>query len=157
MILYLNGNPGDKHGYSIWLDPTWHYSDLNKVLTGSRQAQVEDGGDLNEIAKLMDDLHEKKVESISIDPISFDIHIMFEEGYSLKTFVADPTDDLTWFIRDGTNELKLQASPSGVDIIEDKPDPRIDEFRKWREAKRLNNEKYHCEIDVEEEKIDDIE
>lgn len=118
LILYLNCDPGDNHGYSIWIEPTWHYSNTSKVLVGSRQAQVEDKQELDQIGGLMDGVDKRKIESISIAPVSHDIHILFEHGYSIKTFVADPTDDFIWYIDDHANKLKLHASPKGLEIIE---------------------------------------
>ncbi len=117
LILYLNCFPGENHGYSVWIEPTWHCSSTSKVLVGSRQAQVDDEQELDEISELMDVLDKAEVESISIDPVSHDLHILFEHGYSVKTFVSDPTDELIWYIKDRTKGLKLYASPNGVEIV----------------------------------------
>lgn len=64
LILYLNCNPGDNHGYSVWIEPTWHFSNTTEVLVGSRQAQVDDKQELDEIGQLMDGLDKAEIKSI---------------------------------------------------------------------------------------------
>ncbi|MFB5189059.1 hypothetical protein KKP3000_001499 [Alicyclobacillus fastidiosus] len=118
LILYLNCNPDDNHGYSVWIEPTWHYANTTEVLVGSRQAQVDDKQELDEIAELMNGLDAAVIKSISIDSISHDIHISFEQGYSIKSFVADPMDDFIWYISDRASKLQLLASPRGVEIVD---------------------------------------
>lgn len=43
LLIYCDCEPGDlNQGFSIWLEPTWHFKNTERVITGSREAQTED-------------------------------------------------------------------------------------------------------------------
>ena len=76
----------------------------------------------------------KTIEGIATDQLTHDIEIRFSEGYWLRTFVSDPTDEDIWHIRDSRRGLKVYASPmrySLCEITQDLPNrpSRHDECR----------------------------
>ena len=42
LLIYVECEPGDKKGVTIWFEPTWHFCGVEGVLIGSRQAQMDD-------------------------------------------------------------------------------------------------------------------
>ena len=124
LILYVDCQPGDEIGLIIWLEPTWHVKGPTGVLVGSRQAQMDDAPDDRDafvrVAEPLSTLHNKKIVSMDIEPLTHDLHLLLEGGFWIKTFVADPTDDESWYIRDATSRMKLVGSPRKLDIRQSK-------------------------------------
>ena len=119
LIIYIECEPGDKKGYSIWLEPTWHLTE-EKVLLGSRQLQTDNDELFHKFAKILNKIHNLKIINISIIENSNDINILLEKNYSIKTFVADPTDPEIWHITDIKNKLKVYVSPTQFKIVQTK-------------------------------------
>ena len=98
LLVYFDCEPGDETGVTLWFEPIWHFRGPQGVLVGSMQAfeaaQTEDG--LDALSGLMDGLHEKEVEQVVVDPVSFDLSVSFAGGYSVTTFVADATAGESW-------------------------------------------------------------
>jgi len=119
LLIYIGCAPGDKHGIRIWFEPIWHFRGPQSVLVGSMQAaeaaKAESG--LNARSDLMDVLHEKVVEQVVVEPLSFDLNVAFAGGYSIKTFVSDVTADESWHIRDNASGIRLKGAPTGLCIV----------------------------------------
>jgi hypothetical protein len=42
LLIYIDCEPGDKQGLTIWFEPTWQFCGPQVPLVGSRQAQIDD-------------------------------------------------------------------------------------------------------------------
>jgi hypothetical protein len=119
LLIYVDCKPGDEKGITIWFEPIWHFRGPQGVLVGSMQAfeaaQTEDGFDA--LSDLMNVLHEKEVEQVVVDPLSFDLSLAFAGGYSVKTFVADATAGESWHIRDNATGTRLKGAPTGLSTV----------------------------------------
>ncbi|OAB38589.1 hypothetical protein PMSD_06115 [Paenibacillus macquariensis subsp. defensor] len=115
LIIYLDCIPGEDKGYSIWLEPTWHLHDESKVIIGSRQLQIEDEKELVLISKPLNDLILKQIKGIEINSISKDLTVIIDQYY-LKSFVADPTDEYIWQIRDIGNKKMIEANTDAINL-----------------------------------------
>lgn len=117
LILYIDCKPGDKSGYTIWLEPTWHVMGTAAVLLGSRQAQTEDEMEHERLGNLLRQLHGKAIAAISYGALTYDLEVQAGD-YTARTFVADPTDSETWHIHDIANHSKLFGSAQGLEIAD---------------------------------------
>lgn len=118
LLLYVDCAPGEKTGYVIWFEPTWHVSGPKGVLVGSRQAQGDSAGgasaeELDALLVLLHQLRDQPISQVGVDERTHDVCLEIEGGYLIKTFVADPRDEEIWHIQDRQRGLTLQASPSG--------------------------------------------
>jgi hypothetical protein len=123
LLIYVGCEPGDGKGITIWFEPIWHFRGPQCVLVGSMQAaeaaQTEDG--LDALSDLMDVLHEKEVQKLVVEPLSFDLSVAFAGGYYVKTFVAYATDRESWHMRDNATGIRLMGAPTGLSIVPVKP------------------------------------
>ncbi|WP_409345193.1 hypothetical protein [Paenibacillus sp. MBLB4367] len=115
LILYLNCQPGEDKGFIIWIEPTWHFANQTEVLLGSRQAQVETDEELQEVFEPLKQLLGKKIKNLIIEVITNDLTIQFDE-FSIKSFVADPTDDHTWHVIDNEKRRRFKANPKEMTV-----------------------------------------
>lgn len=108
-----------KAGATIWFEPPWHFRGPQGVLVGSNQAaRAADAQEtLDAVASLMDVLDERTIVQIVVEPLTHDLTVTFEGGYSIKTFVSDPTDDESWHIRENATGARLKGSPAGLSIV----------------------------------------
>jgi hypothetical protein len=127
LLLYVECEPGDGRGLTLWLEPTWHVSTPAGVVAGSRQAQGagDDGpteGELNAVSgPICEALLGRQITSIRVDDRSRDLAItVVGENYA-RTFASDPDDDHSWHIRENETGLKVYASPSALEIHMGKP------------------------------------
>ena len=120
LLVYIDGEPGSETGLTFWLEPTWHFRDNTKVLTGSSEARHDpilenpDEG-FHRAANAVDKLIGRKIEDVIIEDVTGDLIIKFDKGYLLRTFVSDPTTDELWHIRD--NEKKEVLHRSGYEFL----------------------------------------
>ncbi len=123
-LLYLGCEPGDKQGFVIWFEPSWHLCNRSKVLVGSRQSELASGphqkAGFKKVAPLLNKLIGKKVTSINIDSYSHDLDVGLNGGYHLRTFADDPESFKCWHITDTANNLVLYGSASGLRIPKQK-------------------------------------
>ncbi|TCZ79371.1 hypothetical protein E0485_05785 [Paenibacillus albiflavus] len=119
LIIYCECEPGNKdHGYSIWLEPTWHFRNNEHVITGSREAQTEDEQEHFNISEQFKILYFKSIKRVTIEPITNDLEIEFDEGYFIRTFVSDPNDEESWHIRDYYKQIKVIGNPKSIEYRE---------------------------------------
>ena len=124
LLLYVDCEPGDDGGVTIWFDPIWHLVGPAGVLLGSTQAAE---ASMLEVEGAMDAVVDpplafltgRVIENITIDLLSFDLCVSFEGGYCVKTFVADATVDESWHIRENATGHRLTSSPRGLFIVRD--------------------------------------
>jgi hypothetical protein len=122
LLVYVECEPGDHSGHTLWFEPTWHLRDQTAVLTGSRQAQHDpDASDpdagFNVAADAVDRLKGRTVLSLEVAPVTFDLTLHVSGGLSVSTFVSDPTTDELWHIRDNTTKVKLIRTGAAFEII----------------------------------------
>jgi hypothetical protein len=119
LLLYLDCEPGDGSGITIWFEPIWHLCGPGRVLLGSTQvaaacqseetmAAVADG----HFAPLLG----RSVEGIAIDPLTFDLIVLLQDRYSVSTFAADASSDESWHIRENASGTRLKGSPGGLSV-----------------------------------------
>jgi len=128
LLVYLECEPGDDNGLVLWFEPTWHFRDKRRVLLGSRQAQTnpEDADDaLHRIGRPLHRLIGTRVRAASIEPITNDLVVEFDEGRVVRTFAADPIDDEQWHISDNAAKKALYGNPR-----------RLYVRKKWRRSER---------------------
>jgi hypothetical protein len=116
---------GEKAGLFIYFDPVWHIGSPRGVLVGSRQAQTEERDAHAALNLLVQELLGKRVESVTVDSITGDIDVRLSSGFWVRTFVADPTDEESWYIRDKKEELTVAGSANGLQLrshVERRPD-----------------------------------
>ncbi len=118
LLVYVDSEPGSATGLTFWFEPTWHLVGPTGVLLGSRQAQVEDPDARSKLSDLTANLFEKKVEELSVVPLTHDLHVFFEGSYSIKTFVSDPVDNESWHIRDNKTKHRLVGCAAGLRVTE---------------------------------------
>jgi hypothetical protein len=120
LLIYVECEPGDKQGVTIWFEPTWHFAGPGGVLVGSRQAQMDDNpGDeeaFDRVAEPLRVLEGKLIQSVVIEPITYDLHVRIDVGYWIKTFVSDPNDDESWHIRENASGRILKGFPKGLAV-----------------------------------------
>ena len=123
-LVYLECEPGDKQGFVIWLEPSWHLCNRSKVLVGSHQSELARGprqkAGFKKVAPLLNKLIGKKVTSVNIAPGSHDLEVRLSGGYHLRTFADDPASFECWHITDATNNLVLYGSASGLRVQKQK-------------------------------------
>ena len=125
LILYVDSQPGDARGFTIWFEPTWHLSSSKGVLLGSRQAQGngEQGGgeqELNQVGAPLRALAGQTISAIDVEPRTNDLTLAIGSEYLVRTFVADATDDHSWHIRDLKQNMSVYGSPCGLEVRESK-------------------------------------
>ncbi|NHN34654.1 hypothetical protein [Paenibacillus agricola] len=122
LIIYLECLPGETDiGASIWLEPTWHFRSLNKVITGSRQAQTDDKEEHEVLSQKLGNMVMKRVKCINIENGSNDLTLELDDGFSVKTFVSDPTDEESWHVLDHEQKVKIIGNPEKI-ILENVED-----------------------------------
>ena len=108
----------EKTGFFLCFEPVWHLGSLRGILVGSRQAQSEERDARAALNLLVEEILDKQIESIRIEPISNDVDVQLSGGYRIRTFVSDPTDDQTWYFRDCQTNLVVSGSPKGLRLEE---------------------------------------
>jgi hypothetical protein len=119
LLLYLDCEPGDASGLTIWFDPIWHLRGPNGVLLGSMQvaAACDSEEAMSAVADgPLEPLIGRSIDGIAIDPLTFDLTISLAGGYSVCTFAADATVDESWHVRDNATRTRLKGSPGGLFI-----------------------------------------
>jgi hypothetical protein len=121
LLVYVDAEPGDETGLTIWLEPTWHLRDDAHVLTGSRQAQHDPDADnpdagFNMAADAVDQLVGRTIVALDISDSTGDLTLRLDGGLHLCTFVSDPSTDELWHIRDNLTKLRLVRSGQSLEI-----------------------------------------
>ncbi len=121
LLVYIDADPGDETGITLWFEPTWHLRDETRVLTGSRQAQHDPDADAPDAgfeaaAAAVDALVGREVVSLSVTAATGDLTLNFDGGLTLCTFVSDPTADELWHIRDNATKRRLVRSAQSFAI-----------------------------------------
>jgi hypothetical protein len=112
LILYVECEPGDKQGWTLWLDPPWHISAPHRLLLGSRQTQGETDEtwptkeELNRISGKFHDLRGHPIYSLEVDPRSRDLIITLSQEHQVRTLATAPNRDL-WHVRDNGRDLNV--------------------------------------------------
>jgi hypothetical protein len=110
-IVDVEWERGEKKELYFWFEPTWHIGCETGVVLGSRQAQVESKTEQDQLGEVAATLNGRVIQSADLDSITHDIQLRFTGGYWLKTFVSDPADEESWYIRDNGKKLVAGASP----------------------------------------------
>jgi hypothetical protein len=120
LLLYIDCEPGDLGGITIWFEPIWHVRGPGGVLLGSRQ--VAEASDTEEAMAAVADgalapLLGRRIEGVVVDSLTFDLGVSFEGSYGVFTFVADATADQSWHIRENATGDRLKGSPRGLAVV----------------------------------------
>lgn len=122
LLVYIECEPGASSGWTFWLEPTWHLVGPNGILAGSRQAQDDDESNpesgFTQAARAVDRLVGTRIERAEIDERTSDLSLHLTHGLLLRTFVADPTDEENWHVRDHASGVLIEASPQGLSLHE---------------------------------------
>jgi hypothetical protein len=117
LLLYLDCEPGDGGGITIWFEPIWHLRGPDGVLLGSMQVAAACGSE-DAMAAIADGplapLLGRYIEGVAIDTLTFDLSISLVGRYKVCTFVADATVDESWHIRENATGTRLRGSPGGL-------------------------------------------
>jgi hypothetical protein len=119
LLLYLDCQPGDGSGLTIWFEPIWHLRGPDGVLLGSMQvaAACDSEEAMSAVADgPLEPLLGRSIEGVAIDPLTFDLTVCLAGGYSVCTFAADATVDESWHIRENASGTRLEGSPRGLSI-----------------------------------------
>jgi hypothetical protein len=124
ILIFIDAVPGSDSGVTYWLEPTWHLRGSDRVLTGSREAQYDESApDPNagfyRASAALDSLMRRILLDVRVEPITGDLHLEFEGGFLLRTFVSDPADEEIWHIRDNVTGTRLCRTISGYQIQND--------------------------------------
>ncbi|WP_143762545.1 MULTISPECIES: hypothetical protein [unclassified Cohnella] len=111
LILYIEST------HSIWLEPTWHMHDDQRVLIGSRQLQVDSKEEMDQLGEPLQELISKQIGRIDINKITNDISIQIDKFF-IHTFVVDPFDDFMWQINDLESNKLIEASSKEIKLRE---------------------------------------
>jgi hypothetical protein len=115
LLVYVDAQPGDGHGITLWFEPTWHLRGPDRILTGSRQAmhnadaEDPDAG-FNLAAEAVDVLNGRRIADLTIESGTGDLFLWLDGEYLVRTFVSDPMDDEIWHIRDNASGVRLTRS-----------------------------------------------
>jgi hypothetical protein len=112
----LDRELGEKAGFFFWFEPAWQLGSPDGILVGSRQTQSETSGAHASLNMLVKDILGKQIEHVSIEALTNDIDVRFSGGFWIRTFVSDPTDDESWYLRDCQSGLVVTGSPKGVSV-----------------------------------------
>lgn len=117
LSIWIDAHEGKGSAWTIWLEPTWHLRDSEKVLAGSRQAQDEtDPSGWEAVKNSIDALVGRTLEALDIDPTTGDLIAQFS-GVVARTFLADPRDDFLSEIHDLATGTSLVGSPRGLRLV----------------------------------------
>ncbi len=117
----VDGDFGGDTGLFLWFDPVWHLGSPQGVLVGSRQAQVEERDAHSALNLVVQQLHRRQVERVSVEALTNDIEVRFSGGYWVKTFVSDPTADMNWYFRDRQTHEVITGSAAGLRLDQEAP------------------------------------
>jgi hypothetical protein len=122
LLVYFGGEPGDRQGVTLWFEPTWHFRDSSRVLTGSREAQhdsdaVDPDAGFHRAATALEIVKGQEARDLRVDPVTGDLILELDGGQLLSTFVSDPSTDELWHIRDNSTGDRLLRSGSGFEIL----------------------------------------
>src|SRR4051812_36541933 len=98
LLLYVECEPGDRRGLTLWLEPTWHVPTPEKVVAGSRQAQGEchDWPTEEELNRVSEPIRlaifDRPIAEPHVDERSHALAVTVEGGNCVRTFVSDPDD-----------------------------------------------------------------
>jgi hypothetical protein len=128
LLIYINCRPGDPpsdSGAIFWLEAPWHLRDQARVLAGSRQTQTDEG--IRAVHGALDEL--RTVESVEAEPVTSSLVLRFSAGLELRTFVTDPTDELSdWSVELRGTAVTLLGSASGLELFRrTEPSDRADD------------------------------
>jgi hypothetical protein len=108
----------EKTGFFLWFEPVWHLGKPNGILVGSRQAQTDERDAHATLNLSLQEILGRQVESIAVEALTTDIDVRLSGGYWVRTFVSDPTDDESWYVRDCQSDMVVTGSPKGLRLAE---------------------------------------
>ena len=114
LILYVDCEPADSTGLTVWIEPTWNLRDLTRVLTGSREAQHTPAADapdsgFRRAAEAVAALQGRIITDVALDRLSGDLTIRLDGGLTVQTFVSHPGDGELWHIRESASGARLSC------------------------------------------------
>ena len=75
------------------------------------------GEGLDAVSARIDVLHQKSIEEVAVDPVTYELSVTFSGGCLVTKFVADPAVDKCWVIQDNATRVSLKGCPTGLSIV----------------------------------------
>lgn len=118
LSIWVNKVPGDgDRGWTIWLDPSWHILDPDRVWAGSMQAgDDEEESGWKEVTKIINGLVGRAVERLEVEPVTGDLTVVLTGDVRVRTFAADPRETHHWRIKNHASGDAVVGSPQGLSI-----------------------------------------
>ena len=125
IIFYFGGEPGDSTVQSFWLEPPWRYECGGRVVVGSRDLNLDDtdfvskdekNNEWNRRCCLVDGVENHMLESITLDPISHDIALIFSEGHIVRQFSSSALNETGWTYRNRSKQITIDVSSATIEL-----------------------------------------
>jgi hypothetical protein len=115
LSIWVGTEAGTRRGWTIWLEPSWHVIGPDSLLAGSMQAQDEENeSGWKAVTNAIDTLVGRKIEHLSVDPVTGDLTVGMSGGIIARTFASDPRETFHWRIRTLATESSVVGSPNGM-------------------------------------------
>jgi hypothetical protein len=114
---HISGD-GDRRGWTLWIEPTWHIVNADRVLAGSMQAQdEEEESGWKAVTDVADTLVGRAIASLTVESVTGDLVLGLSDGITVRTFASDPRETTHWRIKDHAVGDSLCGSPNGMHLI----------------------------------------
>ena len=118
LLLYVECNPGDGQGLTIWFNPPWRVSAPDGVIADSRQVRGDNDGPTEaELDRISEPIYEKLINQpiteVQVDQCSRNLTVTVAVAYDAKTCASDLENDHLWHIRENATGLTLYATTTG--------------------------------------------
>ena len=121
LSIWVNMVPGDGgRGWTIWLDPSWHILDADRVWAGSMQAGDEDEeSGWREVTRIIGGLVGRTIERVEVEPVTGDLTVVLTGDVRVRTFASDPRETRHWCIKNHASGDAVVGSPQGLSLEQD--------------------------------------
>jgi hypothetical protein len=126
IILYFDGEPGDKSVHSIWMDPPWRYEAEGRAVVDSADLNLDEAdfeskdacnAEWQRRCRMTDSANQTPLERVEIDSASHDITVRFAGGKVFRTFTTIVMDEREkWTYRDMTIPIAVDVSPRRITV-----------------------------------------
>ena len=119
--LYLEPDAGAARGPEIWCEPAWQLVGAAGAVAGSGAIEFDpDAPDPDTRARAVSEAAEVvcglRVDDIELAPGTCELTIRLGPDWTLRTFVADPTEPEQWLLWDPPAGLRLRGGPNVMSV-----------------------------------------
>lgn len=120
--LYLEPDAGAERGPEIWCEPAWQLAGPEGVVAGSGTIEYDpDAPDPDVHARTVIEATEVlrglRVDDITLAPRTCELTIRLGGEWTLRTFVADPTEPEQWLLWEPPAGLRLRGGANGMSVL----------------------------------------